>query len=311
MSNKILFIVGPTASGKTDISIKTAEKFNGEIVSADSMQIYKGIHVASAAPSNEEKAKVKHHLFEFLNLTDSFSVAEYVKLATKTANEIISRGKLPIFVGGTGLYFKSFTENLSFADCETDIKLRKELEAKYDNFGGAEMLKELSTFDSVSAQKLKPNDKKRIVRAFEVYLQSGVSVSKQNELSHKNPSPFNFLKIGISYENRDLLYNKINDRVDSMLKNGLVNEAKATLNYANNKGAFQAIGHKEIYPYLNGECSLETATENLKTQTRRYAKRQLTWFRKDTDINWYYHDTNDNFENDIFNTINNFLKEED
>ena len=311
MSNKIVFIVGPTASGKTDISLKIAERFNGEIVSADSMQIYKGIHVASAAPTDQEKSKVKHHLFEFLNLTDNFSVAQYVKLATKTADEIISRGKLPIFVGGTGLYFKSFSENLTFTECEVDEQLRNKLEHKYDKIGGEALLKELSVFDNYSAQKLKPNDKKRIVRAFEVYLQSGISISKQNELSHKNDSPFNFLKIGISYENRDLLYRRINNRIDLMIENGLIEEAKTTLNCANNKGAFQAIGHKEFYPYLMGKCSFEEAVESLKMQTRRYAKRQITWFKKDADINWYYHDTNDNFENDILNSINNFLKEDE
>ena len=307
---KAIFIVGPTASGKTALSIEAAKKFGGEIICADSMQIYKGIHIASAAPDKAEQQGIPHYMLEFLELTSEYSVAEYVKSARSLIKEISAEGKIPIIVGGTGLYISSLLDNTEYTEYDTDLTLRKALEERYENIGGEEMLKELSEFDPDSANRLHPNNKKRIIRAFEVYKQSGITITEQNELSHINSPLFDSLVIGISFENRELLYERINKRVDLMLKNGLLDEARSTFETANSKGAFQAIGHKELYGFFKDEVTLEEATEHLKQQTRRYAKRQLTWFRKDKRINWIYADNCENVFSSAENIINNFLRSE-
>ncbi|MBR6510369.1 MAG: tRNA (adenosine(37)-N6)-dimethylallyltransferase MiaA [Clostridia bacterium] len=307
---KTVFVVGPTASGKTALSIELAKSFGGEIVSADSMQIYKGIHIASAAPDEDEKQGIKHHLLEFLSTDEQYSVADYVISAKEVIEDINSRGKLPIIVGGTGLYISSLLENTEFLDVETDFNLRKELEELYDTIGGEEMLKKLAEFDADSAEKLHFNDKKRIVRAFEVYRLAGKTKTEQNELSHKTKSNLNPLILGVTYNDRELLYDRINRRVDIMCRKGLLEEAENTYKSGNNKGGFQAIGHKELYGYFNNECSLEQAKENLKQQTRRYAKRQLTWFRRNENINWLYQDETDNILEKAKTLVENFLREE-
>ena len=305
---KALFIVGPTASGKTSLSIFLAQALNGEIICADSMQIYKGIHVASAAPDEAEKDGVPHHLFEFLNLNDEYSVADYVKAAHDKINEIASRGKLPIIVGGTGLYISSLLDNIEYIEQDADPLLRQQLEDKFDKIGAEEMLLELSKFDPESAERLHPNNRRRIIRAFEVYLQTGKTITEQNILSRQNPSDILPLVIGITFKNRELLYDRINHRVDIMLSNGILEEAKQTVGN-NKKGAFQAIGHKELYSAIIGEDNIENCTEKLKQQTRRYAKRQLTWFNRDSRINWVYPDEDVNCCETALNLANNFLKE--
>ncbi len=287
---KVIFVVGPTASGKTDLSIRLAKELNGEIISADSMQIYKGIHIASAAPNEEEKDGIPHHLLEFLDLNEQFSVADYVKKARDIIDEIINRGKTPIVVGGTGLYISALLNNTEFISVDTDEALRERLEGEFDALGGEEMLSRLSQFDPQSAKRLHSRDKKRIVRAFEVYELSGKSITEQNELSHQNPSQLQSLVFGITFKDRQKLYDRINKRVDIMLQKGLLKEAESTFKTQNHKGAFQAIGHKELYGYFEGVSSLEGAAELLKQQTRRYAKRQLTWFRRDDRIAWLYPD---------------------
>lgn len=307
---KAIFIVGPTASGKTALSIHIAKKFGGEIISADSMQIYKGIHIASAAPNVEEMDGITHHLLEFLELTEQFSVADYVKMARKCINDIFSRGKIPVIVGGTGLYINSLLDNTEFSDSETDFDLRNRLEDEFNKMGGEEMLKKLSEFDPDTASRLHPNNRRRIIRAFEVYMQTGKTITYQNEVSHLNDVPFQSLVIGINYKEREKLYERINKRVDIMIENGLLEEAKATYAIDSSKGAFQAIGHKELYGFFDGDISLEEAKEHLKQQTRRYAKRQLTWFRRDERINWIYPDG----DTDIFELsekiVNDFFKED-
>lgn len=291
MTNKRIFtvaVVGPTASGKTDLAINIAKHFGGEIVSADSMQIYKGMPIASACPSQEQKAQVTHHLVEFLENTKEFSVADYVDTASKTIKSIAAENKLPVIVGGTGLYIDSLLNNLTFTAEKGDNAKREELEKRFDELGGEEMLKRLAIFDCQTAARLHANDRKRIIRAFEVYESSGISITKQNELSRLSDSPYDVVYIGITYNDREKLYERINKRVDIMLENGLLDEAKNNLNKG--KTARQAIGHKEFIPYFNGEISLEEAVENLKRETRRYAKRQLTWFRRNENINWIYAD---------------------
>ncbi len=306
---KTVFILGPTASGKTSLSIELAKEFGGEIVSADSMQIYKGIHIASAAPDKAEMEGVPHHLLEFLEPNESFSVADYVKQAREKIKEINSRGRLPIVVGGTGLYINSLADNTEYTEEETDFGLRKKLEARFDEIGAENMLKELAVFDPDTASRLHPNNRRRIIRAFEVYTLTGKTITEQNELSHKGEELIDPLLLGITYEDREKLYERINLRVDLMLSNGILDEARIALQ--NNGGAIQAIGHKELKGYIEGECSLEDAAENLKRQTRRYAKRQLTWFNRDPRINWLYADKGENILLKAKEEISKFLKTEE
>ena len=285
----LIAIVGPTASGKTALSVALAKELGGEVVSADSMQIYKGMPIAAAVPTAEEREGVPHHLMEFLPLGSEFSVADYVNLAKDAINDIHSRGNQPILVGGTGLYVNSLVHNIAFTEEKKDEELRARLEEKFDFLGGEEMLRELAEFDPESAARLHANNRRRIIRAFEVYLQTGETVTEQNARSKTEPSPYNTLLIGITYRDREKLYDRINRRVDLMLEQGLLEEARG--NYgAERKGAGQAIGHKEFFPFFSGECGLTDAIETLKRETRRYAKRQLTWFGRDERINWIYAD---------------------
>ncbi len=307
--NKVIFVVGPTASGKTYLSIRLAKELNGEIISADSMQIYKGIHIASAAPDDEEKCGIAHHLFEFLDLTEQYSVAEYVKNARQKIKEVANKGKTPIIVGGTGLYVSSLLDNIEFIEQETDQALRNELQEKFDSLGGEKMLEELASFDNATAKRLHPNNRRRIIRAFEVYIKTGKTFTEQNALSKNGISEIEALVLGINFNNREILYDRINRRVDIMLQNGLLEEAKATIG-GSCKGGFQAIGHKELYPAILGEDTIENCKEALKQQTRRYAKRQLTWFRRDDRINWVYPDLDNNYFENALKLAKDFLKEE-
>ena len=288
--DKVIFVVGPTAAGKTDLGIAIAKRFGGEIVSADSMQIYKGIHIASAAPDESEMQGIKHHLLEFLPLDCRFSVADYAALARQKIDEIIANGNLPIVVGGTGLYISALLDHTQFASVKINPDLRKEITEEFDRVGAEEMLAKLAEFDPQSAAKLHPGDKRRIIRCFEIYRSTGKTRTEQEALSHLNPPDFEALVLGITYNDRQKLYERIDKRVDLMLQHGLLGEAKLTLADSDGKGAFQAIGHKELYGYLKGECTLEESVAILKQQTRRYAKRQLTWFRRDERIHWIYAD---------------------
>ncbi len=290
LKNKIftVAVVGPTASGKTALAIHLAKKFGGEIVSADSMQIYKGMPIASACPTAEEKAEAVHRLVEFLEPNETFSVADYTEIAKREIAEVALQNKLPIITGGTGLYVDSLLENIEFTAQKSNQEIRHQIEAELKEKGAAQMLKALSQIDSNTASRLHENDTKRIIRAFEVYRTSGITLSEQNLISRQNPTPYDTLYIGITYKDREKLYDRINLRVDQMLEDGLLNEAK---NFANMSfTAKQAIGHKEFVPYLNGEISYDQAVENIKRETRRLAKRQLTWFRRNQNINWLYAD---------------------
>lgn len=287
---KILCVVGPTASGKTTLSVEIAKALGGEIINADSMQIYKGISIASAAPTDDEKQGIPHHLFEFLEPQCSFTVADYVEKAHKKISEVVSRGNLPVIVGGTGLYISSLIDNVKFLGDAANTELREALTKESEQIGSEEMYKRLVSLDPKAAEKIHPNDARRIIRALELSLSGGLTKTEQNELSKREETPYDVTLIGITYEDREKLYERINLRVDLMLKNGLLEEAKAWCDNALSGGAVQAIGHKEFFDFFAGKITLEEATDNLKRATRRYAKRQLTWFNREQRINWIYAD---------------------
>lgn len=296
-SIKVISIVGPTASGKTNLAVKLAQKFNGEIVSADSMQIYKGMQIATAKPTFDETEGVKHHLIDFVSPDETYSVAMFVKDASKCIADIYSRGKLPFMVGGTGLYVDSLLNNITFSEEQRDEKLSLELRKIYEDQGIDTLLKMLSEFDIDSANRLKAErNPKRIIRAIEFYKTTGITITEQNEKSKLEKSPYSPVKIGINYKDRAKLYERINKRVDLMLENGLVNEAQDVLSSKLSFTSIKAIGYKELLPYFNGEKTLDECVEKLKMETRRYAKRQITWFKRDLDINWLYADKYNSFE---------------
>ena len=296
-SIKVISIVGPTASGKTKLAVKLAQRLNGEIVSADSMQIYKGMQIATAKPTDDETEGIKHHLIDFVSPDETYSVAMFVKDASRCIADIHSRGKLPFIVGGTGLYVDSLLNNITFSEEQRDEKLSLELRKIYEEQGIDTLLKMLSEFDIDSANRLKAErNPKRIIRAIEFYKTTGITITEQNEKSKLVKSPYSPVKIGINYKDRAKLYERINKRVDLMLENGLVNEAKDVLSSKLSFTSIKAIGYKELLPYFNGEKTLDECVEKLKMETRRYAKRQITWFKRDLDINWLYADEYNSFE---------------
>ncbi len=281
----VVVVLGPTASGKTSLGIEIAERFGGEIVSADSMQIYENMDIATAKPTDDELARVKHHLIGFVSAGESFSVAKYKEKAVEAIDEILLKDKLPVVVGGTGLYIDTLIKNTEFFDyAESDI--RAKLEERCNNEGIEALYNELKTVDPITAERLHINDIKRIIRALEVYYSTGMTISKQDELSHKNESKYRFCIIGLNANNRQYLYDRINCRVDMMLHEGLITEAENFFSSDISKTAAQAIGYKELKPYFDSLVSLNEAVEKLKMETRRYAKRQLTWFRRNPDIYW-------------------------
>ena len=276
-------ICGPTASGKTAIGAELAKRLNGEIISADSMQIYKGMDIASAKPSEEEKQGIPHHLMDFLPLNKTFSVADYVNLAHSCIKEITGRGKLPIIVGGTGLYISSLINNITFDDTGSDPAFRDEMREFAAQNGNAALHKKLEEIDPQTAAKLHPNNVNRIIRALEVYRLSGTAMSLAQEKSRQQESPYRTCIIMPDFP-REQLYHRINLRADDMIKRGLVEEAREFFTHDDYVTSAQAIGYKELKPYFDGEKSLDECIDRLKQATRNYAKRQLTWFGKMPDL---------------------------
>lgn len=293
MSNKekikIAAIVGATASGKTSLSIALAKKFNGEIVSFDSMQIYKGMDIGTAKPTEEERAGVPHHMIDVCDPYKKFSCTDYAEMALSCINDIISRGKLPILCGGTGLYLDSLLRGTRDDGAESDPAFREEMQHFADVNGADALHTRLAEIDPEAAEAIHPNNIRRVIRALEVYHTTGITKTRLDELSREKEDAFDCLTIGLGYENRDILYERIDRRVDEMIKNGLLDEAKELYEkgyLAPDTTAGQAIGYKELLPYLESECSLEDAVLALKLDTRHYAKRQMTWFGARKNINW-------------------------
>lgn len=299
---KIISVVGPTASGKTALSIEIAKKYNGEIISADSMQIYRGMDIATAKPTKEEMQGIVHHLIDNVNPEDEYSVAQYVKDARNAILDIDSRGKTPILVGGTGLYVNSLLDNVQFSESPVDEELRQKL----NSLSTEELLPILYDVDSESYEKLSiEKNHKRIVRALEIYYQTGKPKSVVDKEAKSVPSPYDAIKIGLNANDRQFLYDRINTRVDLMIDMGLLDEAKKFLSKNLSSTASKAIGYKEFIPYFNGESSLEECKNLLKMETRRYAKRQITWFKRDKEIHWFSIDlmNKDELINKVFGVI--------
>ena len=287
----LIVITGPTASGKTALSVRLAKEIGAEIVNADSMQIYKYMDIGTAKPTVDEREGVPHHLIDIVNPDELFSVARYCECAKEAIDDIHSRGKIAVMVGGTGLYVDSLVNNIQFSETEPDEEYRKSLEDDAEKLGNEYIYEKLKTIDPQSAAKIAVQDTKRIIRALEVYHVTGKTITWHNEQSRSVPSPYNTTMFAISMD-REALYDKINRRVDVMLELGLVDEVKKILSMGVDEKAtsMQAIGYKEIVGYLKGEISLEKAADDIKQGSRRYAKRQLTWFRRNNNINWIEND---------------------
>ena len=284
-------VVGPTASGKTRLGVSLALALGGEVISADSMQIYEGLDIASAKPTVQEMRGVPHHLIGIIPRSESFSVARYVELAREKIEQVSSRGRLPIIVGGTGLYVDSLLNNISFTENEADAALRAELFEKAQREGAQAVWNELLLVDPESANRIEPNNVKRVIRAIEVYRTTGITMTEQNRRSRLAPSPYCAVKIGLKTADRSVLYERIGRRADEMLSMGLLEEARDFLSDETvGETASKAIGCKELAPYFEGTQTLEEAMETMKRETRRYAKRQLTWFLRDSSVRWYNSD---------------------
>lgn len=280
--NRIIVVSGPTASGKTALAVELAKKYGGEVISADSMQIYTDMDVASAKATPEEQQGIPHHLMNFLDPAESFSVADWVKMAGKCADDILSRGNIPVICGGTGLYISSFVDNLQFDDSGCDYAFREEMRKFAEENGAAALLERLRSVDPETADDLHENNVSRIIRALEVYKTTGHTIAEAKRASRNAPSPYSFILLTLDFDPREQLHERINRRVDIMLGNGLEQEARRCYEQKNRPTAAQAIGCKELYPYFRGERTLSDCVEELKLRTRQYAKRQLTWFRRDS-----------------------------
>lgn len=283
----VVIIAGPTGVGKTAASIEIAKKLNGEIISCDSMQIYKGMDIGTAKVTDQEAEGVPHHLIDVVSPRKNFSVCDYVDMCRTAVCDITSRDKLPIMVGGTGLYIDSFIDDIDFKDSCTDENYRAQLEQLAQEKGSGYLHSMLAAVDADSAAAIHANNVKRVIRALEYYKLTGTTISEHNRLSKIKKSPYNYCYICLT-RNRDQLYSRIDRRVDIMLEQGLVDEVQSLLDDGIERDctAMQAIGYKEVAEYLDGRADYPTMVETLKRNSRRYAKRQLTWFKRRDDIYW-------------------------
>ena len=295
--NKVIVICGPTASGKTALSIELAKQINGEIVSCDSMQIYKDMDIGTAKPTTEEMQGIKHYLIGYVSPEERYSVADYKIDAKKAIKEIIEKGKMPIVVGGTGLYLDSLIYEIEYQDIKLDEEYRKKLEKEVEEKGLKELYEKAKQIDEKAIEKISPNDKKRILRILEIYHATGKTKTQQEMESRKKEVEYDYKVYALDWD-RQKLYDRINKRVDMMIKQGLIEEVKQILNkYDTFPTAMQGLGYKEVVEYLEGKLTKEEMIEKIKMETRRYAKRQLTWFRKNKQTIWL--DAEDTLQNNI------------
>ncbi len=309
MKNQLICIAGPTASGKTALSVALAKQLNTAIVSADSMQLYQEMNIGTAKPALEERQGVPHYMLDICPATEEFSVARYAQLADEVCQSILSQGKIPIVVGGTGLYMNALIEGNVFSGEEKNTKRRQELEQLALEQGNEVLHQMLRQVDPESADRLHPNNRKRVIRAIEVFEQTGMTIGEFNRL-HKPPEPrYQAHMIGLCPESREILYDRINRRVDRMMEEGLLEETKGLWEKGLLVGtAGQAIGYKELIPYLENQADLPSCIEKLKQDSRNYAKRQLTWLKKDDRIHWIYYNSSEDFPQVLLNSTK-FLQE--
>ena len=291
MKPKVVVIVGPTASGKTAVSIELAKKINGEIISADSMQIYKYMDIGTAKPTLDEMQGIKHYMLDVVMPDETFNVAKYKSMAESAIEEILKKGKVPIIVGGTGLYVNTLVDGIEFADVPGDEEYRNELIEKGYREGAMSIYKELEKVDSESAKKIDPNNIRRVARALEIYKVTG-KTETQLDIESRKEVKYDYRLFGMEWD-RETLYNRIDLRVDKMIEAGLIDEVRnVTEKFKISNTAVQGLGYKEVIEFLNGNISYEEMIEKLKLETRHYAKRQLTWFRRDKRIKWIKPDEN-------------------
>lgn len=278
---KILSVAGPTASGKTGLAIELAKAYSGEVISCDSMQIYRGMAIGTAAPTPEEMDGIPHHLIGICSPGDSFSAAEWTELAKNSIHDITARGKLPILCGGTGLYLDSLTKISQFSENTGDSAVREELQRIAESQGNEALHRILAEIDPEAAEAIHPNNVKRVIRAIEIYRVTGVTKTETDKQQTAGNSPYREFRLVLTYQNRDVLYERIDRRVGLMLDAGLLNEARVLYDSRCLTGtSWQAIGYKELIPYFEGQCSLEEAADQIRQSSRRYAKRQITWFKR-------------------------------
>ena len=284
-SRMIICIAGPTASGKTALAVALAQALDAEVISCDSMQIYKSMDIGTAKPTKEEMADIPHHMLSVAEPGEDFSVSRYCQLADPILQDILRRGKTAIVAGGTGLYMDALIRGNNFAPCPS-TGMRETLEQEADQIGTEAMLERLRDIDPEAAEKLHPADRKRIIRALEVYYETGRTITEHNRLTQAIPPKYQAIWFGLEDENRQDLYDRIDRRVDTMLEMGLVDEIKSLLAKGISGTALQAIGYKEFLSAMAGEITIQEAADQVRQASRRYAKRQLTWFRRNPDMIW-------------------------
>lgn len=306
----LIVIAGPTASGKTSLAVEVAKAIGGEVVSADSVQIYKYLDIGSAKPTAEEMQGIPHYMVGEIEPSEDFSVADFTAMAHKYIADIYSRGKIPVLAGGTGLYINSVVNDVDFEDEQVDENLRKELWALADEKGAEFMLEMLREVDPVSAERIHANNTVRVIRAIEFYKTTGIPISQHQELTKQKPSRYNPCIIAIEHD-RERLYERINLRVDIMMNNGLLDEVRSliAMGYRKSLNSMKGIGYKEVMDYLDGKMTYEELCELIKQQSRRYAKRQITWFKKDPRTVWVKY--SDRLVEDTLAIIYDFLKKFD
>ena len=295
--SKVIVICGPTASGKTALSIELAKRINGEIISADSMQIYKDMNIGTAKPTEEEMQGIEHYLLDFVSPDERYSVAQFKQDAKNAIKEILKKGKTPIIAGGTGLYVDSLIYEIEYNDIKFDEEYRKKLEDIAEKEGLEKLYEKAKKIDPEAIKKISENDKKRILRILEIYNATGKNKTEQEIESRKKDVEYDY-KVFALYWDREELYNRINKRVDIMLEQGLIDEVKNIVKkYEKFPTAMQGLGYKEVVEYLNNETTEEEMIEKIKMETRRYAKRQMTWFRKNKQTIWL--NGNENIQNNV------------
>lgn len=287
---KLVCVVGPTGCGKTRLGVELAKRLDGEVVSCDSMQIYRGMTIGTAAPTENEMDGVPHHMVGVVGPEENYSVARYAEDAARCVDDIISRGRQPVVVGGTGLYLNALLAGHGFAGGDKDGKCRAELEERWEKQGGEAMYAELLRIDPETAEVLHRNDKKRILRALEIWRETGKTMAQHNAETKQIPPRYDSVRIGLAYEDREEMKRAIDARVDGMVEAGLFEEVQSLLaaGVPRSATAMQAIGYKEALSFFDGRATREEAAAEIKLRSRQYAKRQLTWLRRDRDIYWYY-----------------------